>query len=116
MTNKYWFRFIYPESPTDFEEHQKIKKYHVLQHYSPGKNGYVRKVDRYSYVSKHRRNTIARTAMNTGYNPPGASDVPGKSWNLVVTESIIKSNYIANRPHRLPQTGDSKWEYSTNTI
>jgi hypothetical protein len=116
MANKYWFRFTYPPCPDDLNEYQKIKKYQILQHNTPNKSGYTKKVDKFSYYAKNTNNSISKITKCTGYNPPGASDVPGKTWDLNVTESIINTSSILNNTRNIQQSGPSTWSYTSEQI
>ena len=56
---------------------------------------------------------ITRKKINCiGFNPPSCSNVPGKTWNLFVSESIINNPSILNNKNTIPQSGKSTWKYS----
>lgn len=116
MASNYWFRFTYPPCPDDLNEYQKLKKYQILQHNTPGKSGFTKKADKFSYYAKNTKNTISKITKCTGYNPPSASDVPGKTWDLDVTESMISASSILNDNRSIPKSGSSTWTYTSEQV
>ena len=116
MAGVYWFRFTYPTCPDDLNEYQKIKKYQVLQYNTPGKSGFTKKTDKFSFYAKNNKNSFSKIIKCTGYNPPSASDVPGKTWDLDVTESMIRSSPNLNDNRNIPNSGPSTWTYSSEQI
>ena len=112
MTSNYWFRYTYPSCPDDLNENQKLKKYQILQYKTSNTNGHTKKTDIFSFYAKNSRNTISKITNCTGYNPPSASDVPGKTWDLDVTESMINTSSILNDKHTITASGPSTWEYT----
>lgn len=105
MSNNAWFRFRYPPCPSDLNERQKIRKYQILQYNSVYKNKQFTKAERYKYAVSNNRNVTKKTQLCPGYNPPNCSDVPGSSWDLVVTNDIINSKSIINNKINIPQSG-----------
>lgn len=116
MAGVYWFRFTYPTCPDDLNENQKLRKYQILQHNTPSKSGYKKKVDRYSFNVRNSSRNISKTTTCSGYNPPSASDVPGLDWDLDVTDSMIKAKSILNNTHTIPNSGPSTWTYTSENV
>ena len=103
MSGIFWNRFNYPTCPDDLNEHQKLRKYQILQ-YSQQDNS--TKKSRYT-------NRINKCS---GYNPPTASNVPGTNWDLTVTESMIQhKSIIQNEKHKHTAPGPSTWKHSTTS-
>ncbi len=116
MASKYWFRFTYPSCPDDLNEYQKLKKYQILQYSSPSNSGFKKKTDKFSFYAKNTNNSISKIKKCTGYNPPTASDVPGNTWDLEVTDSMINAKSILNDSRIIPTSGHTTWTYSKEHI
>ena len=114
MAGIFWNRFNYPTCPDDLNEHQKLKKYQILQ-YSQQDNS--TKKSRYKHIisnNKHIRTN--NLIICSGYNPPTASNVPGNTWDLTVTDSMIQQkSIIQNEKHKHTKSGPSTWEHSNTT-
>ena len=112
MADEYWFRFTYPTCADNITKHQELRKYQTLQYDQPYKNKKKTKVQSFKYAVTNTRNITSKTRKCNGFNPPNCSDVPGKSWKLFVTKSMINHKSILNNKYIIPKSGPSTWKYT----
>ena len=105
MSDLSLFRFQYPPCPPNLNEKQKIRKYQTLQYNSLYKNGTLTKAQKYKHAVTNNGKVTARRRTCSSYNSPTCSDVPGTTWDLVVTPEIINYKSIINNSNTIPGSG-----------